>query len=59
MSNLKKRISKIEQSNQTKGLVLIAIADGKTNEETLQQYLEAGNAIPKHILYVTELDWRI
>ncbi len=56
MSNLKSRLLKIEQNNQSSGLVIIAVNAGETNEEAYQRYSANESIKPKLVIYATPLD---
>ena len=56
MSNLKNRISKIEQDNQPSGLIVIGIDDGETNEQAYQRCFPDGSTKPKQVIYANALD---
>jgi len=56
VSNLEKRVLKIEQDNQSNGLVIIAINDGEANEEAYQRFFANESIKPKLVIYALPLD---
>ncbi len=56
MSNLKNRVLKIEQDNQSSGLVIIAVNAGETNQEAYQRYFANDSIKPKLVIYASPLD---
>lgn len=53
---LKNRISKLEQSRNSTGLVIIAVEDGETNEKAYQRSFANESIKPKTVIYATPED---
>jgi hypothetical protein len=54
--NIKTRLEKLEQDNQPSGLVIVALNEGETNEQSYKRCFPDGSTKPKTVIYATPLD---
>ena len=54
--SIKNRVERLEQDNQPNGLVVIAIEENETNEQSYQRCFPDGSIKPKQVIYATPLD---
>jgi hypothetical protein len=53
---LRNRVLKLEQGNNSSGFVIVVVNECETNEQAYQRCFPDGRAKPKVVVYATPLD---